>query len=105
MKIRLWVRAKFMGFRRGKREQHEHQALLKLEAVNDTKAAAYYFGKRVVYIYKGKSLKKNTKYRTIWGRIVKAHGNSGTVRAIFKRNLPAHAMGATLRVMLYPQSN
>ena len=94
-----------MGFRRGKREQHEYQSLLKLEGVNDNKAAVYYFGKRVVYIYKAKSLKKNTKYRTIWGRIIKAHGNNGTVRAIFKKNLPAHAMGATLRVMLYPQHN
>ena len=94
-----------MGFRRGMREQHEHQALLNLEGVNDTKAASYYFGKRVVYIYKAKSIKKNTKYRTIWGRIIKAHGGNGTVRAIFKKNLPPQTMGATLRVMLYPQHN
>ena len=102
---RLWVKAKFMGFRRGKREQHEHQTLLNLEGVNDSKAATYYFGKRVVYIFKAKSIKKNTKYRTIWGRVVKAHGKNGTVRAIFRKNLPAQAMGATLRVMLYPQHN
>eukprot|EP00826_Nyctotherus_ovalis_P002946 TRINITY_DN10592_c0_g1_i10.p1 TRINITY_DN10592_c0_g1~~TRINITY_DN10592_c0_g1_i10.p1 ORF type:complete len:136 (-),score=66.02 TRINITY_DN10592_c0_g1_i10:92-442(-) len=62
--IRLWVKAKFMGFRRGKHEQHERQSLLKLEGVNDSRAATYYFGKRVVYIYRAKSLKKNTKYRT-----------------------------------------
>ena len=102
---RLWVRAKFLGFRRGKRAQHEQQALLNLESVNDAKAASYYFGKRVVYIYKAKSIKKNTKYRTIWGRINKAHGRNGVVLAMFRRNLPAHAMGATLRVMLYPQHN
>ena len=68
-------------------------------------AVRYYLGKRVVYIYKAKSIKKNTKYRTIWGRIIKAHGANGVVRAIFARNLPAQAMGATLRVMLYPQHN
>ena len=102
---RLWVRAKFVGFRRGQREQHEHQALLNLEGVNDTKAATYYFGKRVAYVFKAKTIKKNTKYRVIWGRIFKAHGHNGLVRAMFKRNLPAGAMGTTLRVMLYPQHN
>ena len=99
------MRAKFLGFRRGKRAQHEHQTLLNLEGVNDTKAASYYFGKRVVYIYKAKSIKKNTKFRTIWGRVIKANGGNGVVRAIFRRNLPAQAMGSTLRVMLYPQHN
>ena len=92
-----------MGFRRGQREQHEHQALLGLEGVNDRKAASYYFGKRVAYVYKAKTIKKNSKFRAIWGRIAKAHGGNGVVRAIFQRNLPAQAMGSTLRVMLYPQ--
>ena len=92
-----------MGFRRGQRIQNEHQALLSLEHVHDTKAATYYFGKRVAYVYKARTIKKNTKFRVIWGRVVKAHGNNGTVRAIFSKNLPALAIGATLRVMLYPQ--
>jgi len=32
-----------------------------------------------------------------------SHGNNGTLKARFAKNLPARAMGATLRVMLYPQ--
>ena len=60
-------------------------------------------GKRVAYIYKATVSQQGSKYRTIWGRIAKAHGNKGVVMAKFEPNLPAKAMGATLRVQLYPQ--
>jgi large subunit ribosomal protein L35Ae len=76
--------------------------LLKIKGVNDKKDTSFYFGKRVAYIFKGKNTSNNTRFRVIWGRIVKSHGNSGSVRAQFARNLPPKAMGSTLRVMLYP---
>jgi large subunit ribosomal protein L35Ae len=92
----------------------------------------FYLGKRVAFIYRAKKQVKGSRYRVIWGRVRRAHGalgrrsrgcvpspvpwgvcsrtpagghagNSGAVRATFRKNLPSNAMGSTLRVMLYPR--
>lgn len=99
---RLYTKAVFTGFKRGKTTQSVQFALLKIKGVVDKKDTAFYFGKRVAFIYKAKNTSRNSRFRVIWGRIAKAHGNSGSVRAKFARNLPPKAMGAQLRVMLYP---
>lgn len=62
----------------------------------------FYAGKRVAYVYKAQTKKQGSKYRVMWGRITRAHGNGGTVRAKFVKNLPARSLGASARVMLYP---
>ena len=103
--VRLWVRAKFVGFRRSKVQQNTNQCILNLEGVNDRSAAQYYFGKRVLYVYKRTSGQKDKRFRTIWGRISRSHGSNGAVLAKFSHNLPPRAMGSTLRVMLFPQRN
>ena len=95
---RLYVKGIFTGFRRNKVWTLNNQAILKLEGLNDKKEAQYYLGKRVVFIYRAK-----LGYKTIWGRIRSAHGNNGLVLAKFLHNLPPRAIGAQLRVMLYPQ--
>merc|ERR1712037_296798 len=102
-KVRLFVKAKFVGFKRSKVQQNTNQSILNLEGVNDRSAARYYFGKRVVYVYKTTSGQKDKRFKTIWGRVSKCHGNNGSLIASFKKNLPPRAMGSTLRVMLFPQ--
>jgi large subunit ribosomal protein L35Ae len=89
-------------FKRGQRTQQENQAILKIEDCNDTKSSLFYHGKRVAYVYKSEAKKRGTSYKAMWGKIASSHGNSGLVKAKFAKNLPPRAIGAHLRVMLYP---
>ena len=40
-------------------------------------------------MYRAKKVTNGSKYRAIWGKVTKAHGNNGVVRCNFKKNLPA----------------
>lgn len=49
---------------------------------------AFLQGKKLCYVYKAKTKKKGTHFRTIWGKVTRPHGKSGVVRAKFRKNLP-----------------
>lgn len=103
---RLYSRAVFLGFRRGISLQNTNQPLLRIEGVKTKEDAKYYLGKRVAYVYRGHKAQtkkdKSTKYRSIQGKVIAAHGTNGVVRAKFATNLPPQAVGKLVRVFLYP---
>ncbi|KAJ5820179.1 hypothetical protein N7474_005770 [Penicillium riverlandense] len=78
--------------------------LVKIEGVDDPKAAGFYLGKKVAFVYRAKREVRGSNIRVIWGKVTRPHGNSGVVRAKFRNNLPPRSFGATVRVMLYPSN-
>merc|ERR1711912_187470 len=83
-------------------KKYNHTNLIKIQGCDDTKDVEFYLGKRICYVYRAKTLKNESKFRTMWGKVCRAHGTSGTVRAKFTKNLPPSALGAPVRIMLYP---
>jgi len=101
---RLYVKGKHISYQRGKRNTNPGTSLLKLEGVDNSEAAQWYAGKRVAYVYRAQRSVRGSKIRVIWGKVTRPHGNSGVVRAQFKKNLPPKSLGAMVRIMLYPSS-
>lgn len=98
---RLYQTAVFSGFKRSRTSQDPNQALVHIEGCKDTSAARFYLGKKVVLVRKSQTQHQNSRYRTMWGRVIGTHGSNGVVRAKFRHNLPPEAIGNRVRVLLY----
>lgn len=101
---RLYVKGRFVGYRRDLVKQREHQSLIAVQDVASKREAKFYIGKRIAYVYKVSKKRHSKPYKVIWGKIIASHGNNGLVRAKFRSNLPAKAMGNAVRIMLYPSN-
>eukprot|EP01089_Gocevia_fonbrunei_P000621 TRINITY_DN1061_c0_g1_i1.p1 TRINITY_DN1061_c0_g1~~TRINITY_DN1061_c0_g1_i1.p1 ORF type:complete len:116 (+),score=18.96 TRINITY_DN1061_c0_g1_i1:81-428(+) len=100
--VRLYSKGTFTGYTRSRENLKPTSSLITIEGVKTTEDARFYLGKRVAYVYRAKKTINETKVRVIWGKVTRPHGNSGVVRAKFRTNLPPKAMGASVRVFLYP---
>lgn len=100
----MYVKGKHISYQRSKRTNNPNCSLVKIEGVTTPEEAQFYLGKRVAFVYRASKEVRGTKIRVMWGKITRTHGNSGVVRANFKKNLPPKTFGATVRVMLYPSN-
>jgi len=101
---RLYVKGRHVSYQRGKRNTNPGTSLIKIEGVADSKAASFYLGKKIAFVYRAHREVRGSKIRVIWGKVTRPHGNSGMVRAQFRHNLPPKSFGASVRIMLYPSS-
>ncbi len=82
--LNLWI----WRLCRSKSNQYPTTSLLQIEGVNTPEEVNWYLGKRLAYVYKAKTRKNGSLYRCTWGKVARPHGNSGVVRARFRKNLP-----------------
>merc|ERR1711881_247489 len=99
---RLYVKGVVAGFKGSLAKQYNHTNLIKIQGVEDSEDVKFYLGKKIMYMYRAKTEKDGSRFRVMWGKVCRAHGTSGIVRAKFTKNLPPSALGAPVRVMLFP---
>lgn len=100
----VYVKGKHLSYQRSKRVNNPNVSLIKIEGVEGPEDAKFYLGKRIAYIYRASKEIRGSKIRVIWGKVTRTHGNSGAVRANFKKNLPPKTFGASVRIFLYPSN-
>jgi len=60
---------------------YNHTSLVNIEGLKTRDDVDWYLGKKIAYIFKAKTKKKNSNFRVIWGKVVAPHGSKGVVRA------------------------
>jgi len=78
------------NFRIGIKTQKNNELLLKIPNIEDSSAASKYIGRKVIW-----SFGRNK----IIGKIIEPHGQSGIVRARFRKGFPGDIIGEKLQVI------
>jgi len=99
---RLYVKGVVAGYRRALTKQKTCTSLIKIQGVENATDVPFYLGKKVMYMYRTKTVKDGSRFRVMWGKVCASHGTSGIVRCKFTKNLPPSAIGAPVRIMLFP---
>ena len=81
---------KVIQFRRGRNKIHERHFILDVGA-SDREEAKKFLGKEVSW--------KSPAGKVIKGKISKAHGSKGLVRAIFEKGLPGQALTTSVEIL------
>merc|ERR1712006_28701 len=67
---RLYVKGVVMGYRRALTNQKNHTSLIKIQGVDDSADLKFYLGKRIMYMYRTKTEKDDTRFRVCGARCV-----------------------------------
>jgi ribosomal protein L35AE/L33A len=76
----VYVKARHVGYQRGKRNTNPNVSLLTLDGVSNTEEAKWYLGKRAAFVYRAPKAVRGTKVRVIWGKIRSTHGMFEVIR-------------------------
>ncbi len=82
-----------VNYRSAKHRQTPNHIIIKINGVDSIEKAKKLAGKEVVW---KNPIGKNKM--EIKGKVAKAHGNSGAIRAIFERGLPGQAIGTKVSI-------
>ena len=85
------MEAVICNFRRGRHVPKGNHLILRFDTVDNRDKARKILGKKVSW--------KTASGKEIKGEIVKIHGNSGAVKAIFEKGMPGQCLGCKVKVI------
>ncbi|KAK1576539.1 hypothetical protein Q3G72_014785 [Acer saccharum] len=100
VRVGLYVHGTILGNGRSKSNQYSNTPLIQIGGVKTKQEMTWYIGKTMSYIYKVEMKKNGSRYRCIWGKVTRFHGNSGIAQVRFKSNKPPKLIGSKVRVFM-----
>lgn len=84
------MEGQILHFRRGRRTQNTHQAIMQVNGITSNEKAKGMINKKVVW--------KSPAGKEINGVISGIHGNIGKLRVQFEKGIPGQAIGSKVKV-------